>query len=185
MSPLKLSISIALAMTFICQSAGFARGNDFQFKDGMGEEVQVKHGWFGKDKKVVKDRFGNKYESSEGLLGGKQKEVSLLNSAVQVKHKKGMFGSSTTQASTVLGDTVTTKKGLFGRRTTTVDVSGTSRVLGALIGTKLKQTSGGDPNKSTIPGLGQGFFQQPQQSPPAADPAPITDDQVLVPYGNR
>ncbi len=104
-----------------------ARGNDLIIKDGFGEEIQVKRGFFGRDTKIVKDRMGNGFATKKGLFGSKEQDVNVLGNSFS--RKKGLLGGSQVQGSTIFGDRVTTKKGIFGRRTTTVDASGVSSVV--------------------------------------------------------
>jgi hypothetical protein len=117
---------LALAVAAITVAPALARGNDFVIKDGFGEEIQIRNGFFGRKTKVVKDRLGNGYSSKTGLFGTREQDVNILGNTV--KRKKGLFGGSDIQGSTIFGDKVTTKKGIFGRRTTTIDASGISSV---------------------------------------------------------
>lgn len=121
---------LALVMSALAAAPAMARGNDLIIKDGMGEEVTVKHGFFGRGTTIVKDRLGNGYASNTGLFGTKEQQVQVLGNSLE--RKKGLFGGTSVQGSTIFGDQIKTKKGIFGRRTTTVDVSGTSNVLKAL-----------------------------------------------------
>jgi hypothetical protein len=124
-----------------------ARGNDIIFKTGKGEEVTIKNGFFGGKKKVVKDRFGNKYESKKGWFGTRETDASVLGNSFQ--RKKGILGGSDISGSTIFGDTIRTKKGIFGRRTTEVDVSGITGLVEGFIDSK---RSGG--SNSGLSGFG-------------------------------
>jgi hypothetical protein len=121
---------LALVMSAVTIAPALARGNDLVIKDGLGEEVTMKHGFFGRGTTVVKDRLGNGYATSTGLFGTKEQQVKVLGNSFE--RKKGLFGGTTVQGGTIFGDKVSTKKGIFGRRTTTVDVSGTTGVLKTL-----------------------------------------------------
>lgn len=132
-------LRIAHLLTLLCLGslsipAAEALPQNFEFRDGQGEEIKIESGWFGRKKKVVKDRMGNKFESKNGLFGSSSTEASVMGNSI--KRKKGLFGTSNIEGSTIFGDKVTTKKGLFGRRTTSVDVSGSAAVLKGLFGAK-------------------------------------------------
>lgn len=121
---------LALTLAAITTAPALARGNDLVIKDGFGEQVVVKHGWFGKKTVTVKDRLGDGYTTNKGLFGTKEQSVNILGNGFT--RKKGLFGGSQINGSTILGDKITTKKGIFGRRTTEVDVSGASQAIKAL-----------------------------------------------------
>ncbi len=104
--------------------------NNLTIKSGGGEELTVKNGLFGGSQKIVKDRFGNGYESKKGWFGTKKAKVSVLGN--HVEKKKGLLGSTEVEATSILGDKVTTKKGLFGNRKTTVELGGVSSMIGQL-----------------------------------------------------
>lgn len=138
MTPLNINkqtlFALPLLLSLIFVSPALARGNDWTITDGMGEELQVKNGFFGKKKTIVKDRMGNGFKKETGLLGGTTTEASVLGNGF--KKKKGIFGGSDISGSTIFGDTVQTKKGIFGRRKTTVDLSGTSKLVQSFFGPK-------------------------------------------------
>lgn len=117
---------LALVVAATTMAPALARGNDLVIKDGFGEQITVKNGFFGTKTRVVKDRLGNGFGEKKGLFGSKEQDVNILGNSV--KRKKGIFGGSQIQGSTIFGDKVETKKGLFGRKTTTVDVSGMSSI---------------------------------------------------------
>ncbi len=132
------SVSIYLALSlFVCfanSSAGLARGNDWTVTDGSGEQVKIKHGFWGRTDSEVKDRLGDKFVQKKGLFGSKETEVNVLGN--QFARKRGWLGGSDIKGQDILGDSVTTKKGFFGRRTTTVNLSGASNALQALFSPK-------------------------------------------------
>lgn len=123
-------ITLLAAALLICAQPALAQRNDISITDGMGEEIQIKKGWFGGKSKNIQDRFGNKYQSSNGILGGSQSEATVLGNSF--KRKKGWFGGSNVQGSTIFGDKVESKKGWFGGRKTTVDLSGSAAVVKSL-----------------------------------------------------
>jgi hypothetical protein len=143
MSLRKVYISSLLIFTSILvQISGInvlARGNDITIKSGMGEEFTIKNGLFSSKSKVVKDRYGNKFEQKKGLFGGKKTEVNVLGNSFSAK--KGLFGSTNVEGNTIFGDTVKTKKGLFGNRKTEVDLSGVSTLVNNLMQNKKPQTN--------------------------------------------
>lgn len=155
-SVFKSALSLAVICSMLSGSA-WARGNDWTIKDGKGEELSIKHGWFGRKQVKVQDRLGNKLENKKGLWGSKETQVDLLGN--QIKRKKGIFGGSQIEGSSILGDKITTKKGLFGRRQTTVDVSGVSSAIGSLL------KGSGDSGKIQLPEVdGQATVEQ-QENP--------------------
>lgn len=127
-----LAILLGLATT---TTPALARGNDLVLKTGKGEELVIKNGFFGGKEKVVKDRFGNKYESKKGWFGTKKTDATVLGNSYQ--SKKGLFGGTDVSGSTILGDSVRTKKGIFGRRTTEVDVSGVTSLVEGFINKRM------------------------------------------------
>jgi hypothetical protein len=140
---------LALVVTAVAAAPALARGNNLVIQDGQGEQVTIKNGFFGRKTTVVKDRLGNGYASSTGLFGTKETQGSVLGNTFE--RKKGLFGGSTVAGSTIFGDKVTTKKGIFGRRTTTVDVSGTSNVLKSLWDKHGAQLMGKVPAAPVVP----------------------------------
>src|SRR5947207_601414 len=110
---------IAAIVVLACGQTSSARGNDWTLTTGMGDGVQVKHGWFGRKSVVVKDRLGDGYATKKGLFGTTQSEANVLGNTFT--KKKGLLGGSDIEGHTIFGDTITTKKGIFGRRTTTID----------------------------------------------------------------
>jgi len=101
----------------------------FTIDSGSGDQVEVKHGLFGR-KTVVKDRLGDGFASSHSILGTKSTEASVLGNGV--RYHKGLLGFSSASAHTMLGDSITTHKGLFTRNTN-VNVSGINSLLGRYI----------------------------------------------------
>lgn len=140
-------LAIALFLAVSSASLAEARGNDLTIKNGSGEEIEIKHGWFGRKHKVVKDRLGDKIEHKNGLFGSKETNVNVLGNTF--RRKKGWFGGTNIEGTTVFGDKVTTKKGIFGRRKTTVDASGISSVINNLFADK----SPASPLSMSKPGL--------------------------------
>lgn len=132
-------LRIAHLLTLLCLAslsfpAAMALPQNFEFRDGQGEEIKIENGWFGRKKKVVKDRMGNKFESKRGLFGSSSTEASVMGNSI--RRKKGLLGTSNIEGSTIFGDKVTTRKGLFGRRTTSVDVSGSAAMIKGLLAPK-------------------------------------------------
>ncbi|MBY0357339.1 MAG: hypothetical protein K2W82_04995 [Candidatus Obscuribacterales bacterium] len=123
-------MTLLVTALLICAQPALAQRNDISISDGMGEEIQIKNGWFGGKSKNIQDRFGNKYQSSKGIFGGSQSEAAVLGNSI--KRKKGWFGGSSVQGSTIFGDKVESKKGLFGGRKTKVDISGSAAVVKSL-----------------------------------------------------
>ena len=126
--------ALPLLLSLVFVSPALARGNDWTITDGMGEEIKVRNGFFGKKSAVVKDRLGNGFKKEKGIFGGTTTEASILGNGF--KKKKGILGGSDISGSTIFGDTVQTKKGIFGRRTTTVDLSGSSKLIQSFFGPK-------------------------------------------------
>lgn len=155
----------------------YAQGGDFSIKSGGGEELTIKNGLFGGQQKVVKDRFGDKYETKKGWFGTKQSKVSVLGNHVQTK--KGLLGSSEVEATSILGDKITTKKGWFGRRKTTVELGGVSSMIGQLIKRKAPTLS---VPQSQMPANAQEPLSADLRSTqlPAADAvAPTTNGSIV------
>jgi hypothetical protein len=121
---------LAILATATTAAPVLARGNDLVIKDGFGEQVTVKHGFFGRKTTVVKDRLGDGYATKTGLFGSKEQDVNVLGNSFQ--RKKGLLGSTEISGGTIFGDKVQTKKGIFGRRTTYVDASGSATAIKAL-----------------------------------------------------
>ena len=156
----KLVMTIEL-LSMVCLSLPtFARGNDLSITDGAGEQVQIKHSLFGRNKTVMKDRFGDGFAQQNGLFGSKASEASVLGN--RVMHKKGLLGNTETDASTIFGANMVTKKGIFGRRTTAVDLSGTNQLIHSFLG-----HSGPTQGFSGAPMFGGGAGV-PQMMPPSA-----------------
>lgn len=128
-----------------------AAPHDIRITDGQGEELAIKNGWFGQKTKVVKDRFGNKFESKSGLFGRSQTNLALPG--LEVKRRKGLFGGSRIEGSTMFGDKVATGRGWFGRRKTTVDVSGSANMIKSLISNR-SQNPALNPASANPPGTG-------------------------------
>ena len=130
---MRMRNSLLLCMAVLVLSAAAVQaGGDWSITDGMGEEISIKNPWLGKKSKVIKDRLGNSYSSETGIFGSKETGVSLLGN--QVQRKKGLFGTSEIQGSTIMGDKVISKKGIFRRRKTQVDVSGTTALIRGFLG---------------------------------------------------
>lgn len=170
MKTYRLLSAAALVITIASTSpVAYAARNDFTIKTGGGEELTIKNGLFGGKQKVVKDRFGDKYESKKGWFGTKQSKVSVLGNHLETK--KGLLGSSEVEATSILGDKVTTKKGWFGRRKTTVELAGVSSMIGQLF--KRKPPTLSVP-QSQMPGNAQAPLSTDLRSSqiPAADAVP-------------
>ena len=127
-------LAIPLLLSLVLVTPALARGNDFNFTDGMGEEIQIRNGLFGSKSKLVKDRLGNGFKQEKGWFGTKTTQASLMGN--DFKTKKGILGGSDISGSTIFGDSIKTKKGIFGRRTTTVDLSGSGKMLQSFFGPK-------------------------------------------------
>lgn len=128
------SLSIALTVSVFLQTACFAWPSKFSLQTGSGDEITIKKGWFGSEKKVVKDRLGDGFEQSEGIFGNKSTKVGVLGNSYS--KKKGIFGTKETEVTTIFGDSLKTKKGWFGR-STTVNASGITGLIDATIHNKL------------------------------------------------
>jgi hypothetical protein len=165
---------LALIMTATVAAPAMARKNDLIIKDGQGEEVQIKHGFFGRGTTVVKDRMGNGYATHTGFFGTKDQQIGVLGNTFE--RKKGLLGGSTINGSTIFGDKVQTRKGIFGRRTTTVDVSGTSNVLKTLWQQHGAQLMGKMPGQNITPNMAA-----PGVNAPAAPVDPIPPATSNVP----
>jgi hypothetical protein len=124
------SLAINAVITALLASAAFAGSHNWTIKDGQGEQLSVKKGWFGSKNIQIEDRLGNKVVKKKGLLGGKETQVDLLGN--HYKQKKGLFGGNRIEGSSILGDSISTKKSLLGNRQTTVDVSGVSNAIRTL-----------------------------------------------------
>ncbi|HEY9869951.1 MAG TPA: hypothetical protein V6D08_12360 [Candidatus Obscuribacterales bacterium] len=131
--------ALLVSLGILAGSLAPASADQLVIKDGFGEELSVRDGWFGRKDTVIKDRLGNKVVRKKGWFGSRQTEVNLLGN--QFKKKKGWFGRSDIEASTILGDKITTRKGLFGNRTTTVDVSGVASAIRTLFAKEEAQPS--------------------------------------------
>lgn len=114
-------------------------GSDFQVQSGKGEEVHIKQGVLGTNTFKVQDRIGDKIEHKSGWFGTGKTEVKVLGNGVETK--KGLFGRKTT-VTTMFGDKVETRKTWFGLgpRKTTMNLSGTSNMIGQLLGKKASVT---------------------------------------------
>lgn len=131
LSSMSLMLVIGLSVAPAAQAFNFDSSN-WSIKTGFGDEITIKNGILGDKKTVVKDRLGDKYETSKGLFGNTKKEVNLLGNSYS--KKKGIFGTRETEMKTILGDSIKTKKGwLLGRRTTQIDASGLTNLLGTAI----------------------------------------------------
>jgi hypothetical protein len=161
---------LALILTATMVAPALARKNDLIIKDGQGEELQMKHGFFGRGTTVVKDRLGDGYATHTGLFGTKQQQVGVLGNTFE--RKKGLLGGSSINGSTIFGDKVQTKKGIFGRRTTTVDVSGTSNVLKTLWQQHGAQLMGKTQN--VVPGQNLSAPMMPNSDPVPTSSVPGT-----------
>jgi hypothetical protein len=131
------SLSLMLVIGLCLAPAAQADTSNWNIKSGFGDEITIKNGILGNKKRVVKDRLGDKYETSKGLFGNTSTEVNLLGNSYS--KKKGIFGTRQTEVKSLLGDSIKTKKGWFGRRTTTVDASGMTSLLGSAISRATKK----------------------------------------------
>ena len=107
-----------------------ASNSNWTIKTGQGEEISVNNGWFGGKSTVVKDRMGDKIEKKKGWFGSGSTEVNLLGNSLETK--KGLLGRKTTTITTLTGDKIERKNGWF-RNSTTIDASGASNMIGALL----------------------------------------------------
>lgn len=126
-----LSATLASCLAF---PAAFA-ASDFQVQTGQGEEVHIKQSLLGTSTFKAQDRIGDKVEHTEGWFGTGKTEVKVLGNGVATQ--KGIFGRKTT-VTTMLGDKVESRRTWFGLgpRKTTVNLSGTSSLIGQLLGKK-------------------------------------------------
>jgi hypothetical protein len=118
---------LSIVVSVVTLSPAFASGNNLIINDGMGEQVTVQKGIFGRKTEIVKDRLGDGYATQKGLFGQREKDVNILGNSFQ--SKKGILGGSDLKGSSIFGDRIESKKGIFGRRTTYVDVSGSASVI--------------------------------------------------------
>jgi len=138
---------------------------------GAGDKVVVKHGLFGRKTTIVKDRFGDGFASSKGILGTKNTEVNVLGN--RVHSHKGILGTSETSGQTILGDSFQSHKGLLGRDTN-INLSGVNSLLNRYLSPKSTDGS------SQLPKLAPDFKSMPapnNQSDlnrPAVNPAQTT-----------
>jgi hypothetical protein len=139
MNYLKLSTASAcLAAVALCTgSLAIAKPVDINITDGKGEQVSIKKGWFGSEKKSAKDRLGNEYTAKKGWFGRSEKTVGLLGN--NYSKKKGII-SKKTEFNSILGDKVTIKDGPLGKKAN-IDVSGTAAMVGALFNHMSKSDS--------------------------------------------
>jgi hypothetical protein len=121
------AVALLLMLSSSLSQTALARGNDVVITDGQGEQVTMKHGFFGRGTTVVKDRFGDGFGQKKGLLGTNQTEFNVLGNGFT--SKKGIFGGSDIKGGTIFGDRIETKKGIFGRRTTYVNAGGTAGLI--------------------------------------------------------
>jgi hypothetical protein len=163
----KLVITLELLSMVCLNVPSFARGNDLSITDGAGEQVQIKHSLFGRNKTVMRDRFGDGFAQQNGFFGSKASEVSVLGN--RVMHKKGLLGNSETDAITIFGANMVTKKGIFGRRTTAVDLSGTNQLIHSFLG-----HSGPGPGYPGAPMFGGGGGAPPMMQPSATGEPHLT-----------
>lgn len=151
-----LSLVVVLGLSLApAAHAGIIDSSNMSIKTGFGDEITIKKGIFGNKKKVVKDRLGDKYETSRGLFGNTNTEVNLLGNSYS--KKKGILGTRETQMTSLLGDSIKTKKSWFlGRRTTQIDASGVTGLIGSAITRATKKPMlpplpvGGGPDVSTF-----------------------------------
>lgn len=127
-----LPLLLPALIPLIAAASVQARGNDFTISDGQGEMLQVKNPLFGKKLRVVKDRLGDGFAQQQGLLGSRDSEYSVLGN--KLAHHKGILGNTEISGNTIFGDKFVTKRGIFGRRTTAIDISGSSKLIKSLIG---------------------------------------------------
>lgn len=128
MNNLKLSATIACLIA-ISGNLAQAKPIDINITDGKGEQVSIKKGWFGSEKRSAKDRLGNEYSDKKGWFGRREKSVGLLGN--KYSKKKGIIGKQT-EFKSMLGDKVTIKDGPLGKKAN-IDVSGTAALVGSLI----------------------------------------------------
>lgn len=128
------SLALALGAVGACAlTPGALASDNWEFTTGKGETVKVGKGIFGNKSVKVEDRFGNKFENSNGWFGRKKKEVKILGNGYE--ESKNIFGQKSYKGKTILGDTVETKRSWFGLgpRTTKVDLSGVTDAAGRLM----------------------------------------------------
>jgi|GEM_PF-3220701 len=147
----------------------------FDVKLGKGEQVQVKRGFFGNKNVALKDRLGDQFEDSQGILGNKHQKVQLLGNGVEVN--QGVLGNKSISAGTILGDKFETRRSFFGLgpRTTHVDLSGASSLAAQLFAHKpaIRPNGAAETGDMQKPQLfGQGAAQSlPESQPFLPEPA--------------
>jgi hypothetical protein len=145
------ALSVTL-VSYLAFPAAFA-ASDFQVQTGQGEEVRIKQSLLGTSTFKAQDRIGDKVEHTDGWFGTGKTEVKVLGNGVVTQ--KGIFGRKTT-VTTMLGDKVESHRTWFGLgpRKTTVNLSGTSSLIGQLLGKKTpvgpsgNLPSGAEPNSA-------------------------------------
>ena len=142
-----LALAMGTAGAFALTPGALASDN-WEFTTGKGETVKVGKGIFGNKSVKVEDRFGNKYENSNGWFGRKKKEVKILGNGYE--ESKNIFGQKSYKGKSILGDTVETKRSWFGLgpRTTKVNLSGVSDAAGRLMKSNSAQA---DPAPMPLP----------------------------------
>lgn len=130
---------LSFLLTLCLATGADAKRQNLTIKTGLGQELQVKDGWFGSKKRVVKDGLGDAYVTEKGWFGTGSKKVAVLGNSLETK--KGLFSGETT-GRTVFGDSLKSHTGILGGKTTTVDLSGSANLIKGLIQTKLKEHTG-------------------------------------------
>jgi len=105
---------------------------NLDIRSGFGEEIMVRHGLFGTEETMAKDRLGDGYIKKHGLFGTGETGVNVFGNSY-VKHK-GLLGGTQVEASSIFGDRIESKKGFLGlgRRQTSVDLGGVGTVVQGL-----------------------------------------------------
>ncbi|MGH7489348.1 MAG: hypothetical protein ACREMY_27670, partial [bacterium] len=162
----KYAVALSIVALFAAGQAALASnsGGNFDVKDGFGEELGMRHGWFGTKQTLVKDRLGDQMYSKKGLFGTKDSQVNVFGNGYR-KHK-GLLSGTEVQGQDIFGDKLYSKKSWFGmgRRQTNVDVSGVSSIAQQFIG---KHFSLGNklPGMPGVPGMGMRPGEQPPLDP--------------------
>lgn len=181
-SEISMSLLVVLGLSLApAAHAGIIDSSNVSIKTGFGDEITIKKGIFGNKKKVVKDRLGDKYEVSNGIFGNTNTEINLLGNSYS--KKKGILGTRETEMKSLLGDSFKTKKSwLLGRRTTTIDASGVTGLVGSAISRATRKpmlppmpVGNGAPDVSTFGSRMAGDMGGGENLPPPMSAMPESD----------
>lgn len=130
---MKKNLVLALSILGLLAAAPSVYAKDkpgsININDGFGEQFVINNGYFGTKSVGFQDRLGNAYVNKKGLFGTKDKEVKFLGNGY--RKKKGILGGTQVEATSMLGDSIQSKKTWFGlgRRKTNVNLGGVSSVV--------------------------------------------------------